>query len=371
MDALLDKRAFVGLDQCTWLFTGAESPPLEEGLNAVTAYFNNRSKGPEGRDRNAEVELDCKCKLARMMNSSVERIAFTSNTSESISMIASSIDWKPGDNVVINTLEFPSGVLPWLLLKNRGVEVRVVDHSGWQVRVEDVLKQVDERTRIVVTSHVSYQTGARFDYKKLYGQLKTTPTLLLLDVTQSLGVIEVDAGWSDYVVSSSYKWLLSTHGAGILSVNPDRIRGTKPSYVGWRSVQDMFSSNRFESFDFQEDARKYELGYPSYPTLYSLNYSAGLLAGIGAEAIERHILSLGTFLIEELKKLGYEVMTPEDPLLRAGNISFLCPDGEAVADRLRRDSVYVWGGDGRVRASLHLFNDKRDVEELISRLRQG
>ncbi len=371
MQGLIKKQSFIGLSQCTWLYSGAETPPHQDALKAVTEYFTNRSKGPEGRDKNAQVELSCKQNLARMMNSKVEQIAFMSNTSEAISMIAHSLDFKPGDNVIINTLEFPSDVLPWLLLKSKGVEVRVVQHREWQVHVEDIWEQVDDRTRLVVVSHVSYQTGARFDYKALYEKVKTTKTLFLLDATQSLGAIEVDSSYADIVVCSSYKWLLSVHGAGVLSINLNRVSEINPQYVGWRSVPDMFSPTRFESFQFFDDARKFELGYPSYPTLYSMNFSTELLESVGIDNIERHITSLGGLLIEELKQHGYEVMTPEEPHLRAGNISFLCPDGEAVADRLRKEGVYVWGGDGRIRASLHLFNDSQDIVQFIHKLTQS
>lgn len=368
MEALIDKKSFLGLDECTFLYCGAESPPHSGGLEAVKEYYANRGKGPIGREKNAEVEASCKRSVARLLGIRDDRIAFMSNSSEAISMIAQSLDLKPGDNVVINTLEFPSGVLPWLLLKAKGVEVRVVPHVHWQVQVEDTLARVDERTRLVIASHVSYQTGARFDYKSLYDQLRRTGTLFLLDATQSLGAVPVDASFADFVVCSSYKWLLSTHGLGILAVNPERVGDVAPSYVGWRSVEDMFSPTRFESFRFQDDARKFELGYPSYPTIYSLNYSTELLNAIGVENIERHILSLGGLLIEDLKWMGYEVMTPENPSLRAGNISFLCEDGEETADRLRKDGIYVWGGDGRVRASLHLYNDSLDVNRFVGKL---
>ena len=130
----------------------------------------------------------------------------------------------------------------------------------------------------------------------------------------------------------------------------------------------MFSPKRFETFDYYSDARKFETGYPSYPTLYTLDYSTRLLLDIGIERIERHILELGGQMIEALKERGYTVMTPEPPHQRAGNISVLCADGEALADELRRRRVYVWGGDGRLRASVHAFNDTNDIETFIKYL---
>jgi cysteine desulfurase/selenocysteine lyase len=368
MNALINKQSFVGLQDCTWFYNGAETPPHQGCLDAVAEYFNYRGKGPHGRDHNAEIEQACKVNLARLLNGKPSNIALLSNSSEVISMIAQSLDFDAGDNIVINDLEFPSGVLPWVLLKQKGLEVRVVKHRNWKITVEDIMAQVDERTRLVMTSHVSYLSGAKLDYRSLYAQLKKTKTLLLLDATQSLGAVSVDMNEADFVVCSSYKWLLSIHGMGILGVNPARTAEFQSRSVGWRSVRDMFGSDRFESFKFHEDARRFELGYPSFATLYATRFSTGLLLEHGSDRIENHILTLGSKVINWLLKSGYEVMTPEDPDQRAGNISVVVEEGESIARYLSKQNIYVWGGDGRFRISIHVFNDEEDINKLFKAL---
>lgn len=368
MEALIERSAFVGLDQRTWFYGGAESPPLRGMREALDAYVANRAGGPDGRKRNSEVEQACKRNIAAMLGGRPEHIAFLSNASEAISMIASSLRFQSGDNVVLNDLEFPSGVLPWLALKQAGVEVRVVPSRNWQVTVEDLLAAVDGNTRMVVTSHVSYMSGARIDYRRLYGELKKTKALLLVDATQSLGAVPVDMGEADFVVSSSYKWLMAGHGIGVLAVNPERTDRFEPRHIGWRSVEDMFSDTRFERFRFFSDARRFEGGYPSYPTLYAMKQATDLLLSVGIERIERHLLELGGELIEGMKRIGYEPMTPEKPELRAGNLSFVCADGEAISERLLQLGTYVWGGDGRLRASVHLYNNSDDAARLVGQL---
>ena len=293
-----------------------------------------------------------------------------SNSSEAISMIAVSLDLKPGDNIVINTLEFPSGVLPWLVHQAHGVEVRVVQHRDWEVSIEDIMSQVDESTRLVMTSHVSYLSGARLDCKALYQRLQQTNALLLLDVTQALGAVPVDMSHADFVVCSSYKWLLGTHGAGILAINPQRTKDFASRPIGWRSVADMLHPRRYETFTRHPDARAFELGYPSYPTIYALNFSTNLILNTGTDKVETYILELGSTLIDALKQNGYAVMTPREPKRRAGNLAFVCAEGERVAQALREEGVFVWGGDGRVRASVHAFNDQADVSKFVTALRK-
>lgn len=340
---------------------------MHEGVKqALDGYLDARSMGPKGRDVHSRIEDELRGNLASLVNGKKEQIALMSNSSEAISAIALAMCMKPGENVVVNELEFPSGVLPWLRLKEQGVEVKVVPHREWKVTAEDMLSCVDEQTRMVVVSHVSYMSGARMDYRKLYRQIRQTRALLLVDITQSLGVTPHDISQADFLVSSSYKWLLSVHGAGLLAVNPERTAHILPHAVGWRSVQNIFHAERFDSFQFLDGARKFELGYPSYPTLYVLHEMTGRLLQLGIDRIERHILELGGQFMAELRRMGFTVMTPMAEEERAGNIAFACDDGEQLANQLSEKQIYVWGGDGRVRLSVHVFNDSWDKDRFVN-----
>jgi len=364
MKALIDKKDFIGLDRCSWFFSGAETPTHRGVLEAVTEYLTVRSLGPGGRERNAEKEWSCKRNLARMLNGSPEQIALMSSSSEVISMIAQALRLQPGDNVIIHNLEFPSGVLPWLLLKKEGVEVRVVEHRHWDIEEDDIVNRIDERTKLVLTSHVSYLNGVRIDYKKLYDHVRRTNALFVLDATQSLGAFPVDLDYADLVVCSTYKWLLGVHGGGILAVNPKRGFDLQPRYIGWGSVEGRSDAEKYETFEFHGDARRFELGYPSYPTVYALEFATGLLLEVGVERISQHILALGESVLELLGTLGLTVTTPADPHRRAGNISFLCDHAERIAGELYEKGVYLMGSDGRVRISVGAFNDSEDIRRL-------
>jgi len=364
MKALIDKKDFIGLDRCSWFYSGAETPTHRGVLEAITEYLTARSLGPGGRERNAEKEWRCKQNLARMLNGSPDQIALMSSSSEIISMIAQAMRLKPGDNVIIHNLEFPSGVLPWLLLKQDGVEVRVVEHRQWDIDEEDILNQIDDRTRLVLTSHVSYLNGVRIDYQKLYERVSRTNALFVLDATQSFGAFSVDINHADLIVCSTYKWLLGVHGGGILAINPKRGFELMPRYIGWRSVRSSTGRNKFETFEFHSDARRFELGYPSYPTIYALEFTTGLLLEIGVERIAEHILKLGDSVLELLSSLGLTITTPTEPHRRAGNISFLSDDAERIASELYKQGIYLMGGDGRVRISIGAFNDSDDIRNL-------
>ena len=57
--------------------------------------------------------------VAKTINASPEEIAFTTNTSMGLSIIAASIDWKEGDRIIYPADECPSNRFVWENLKSR------------------------------------------------------------------------------------------------------------------------------------------------------------------------------------------------------------------------------------------------------------
>jgi selenocysteine lyase/cysteine desulfurase len=367
----LSKSDFFGLDEVAWLFTGAESP-LHKGVHAaVNEYLEQRTRGPQGRVFNAQIEESCRAQFAQLLGTEAQNIALLSNASEAISTIILALRLQPGENIVLHDLEYPSAVLSTLALREFGVEMRVAPHQNWQVSNDELLALVDEKTRLVVTSHVSYISGTRFDYQALHEKLQSTNALLMLDATQSLGVVPVEMRHADFVISSTYKWLLGLHGAGVLAINPQRTKNLVPILTGWRSVENVFSPRRFEIVERYADARRFELGYPAFTTIAALNFSLGVLLKCGIANIEKHILDLGEKTIAGLQEMNLQVMTPSDEKFRAGNVAFVCERGEEIAAQLAVAGVLCWGGDGRLRLSMHGFNDESDIERALNEIKKA
>ena len=159
---------------------------------------------------------------------------------------------------MINEYEHPSGYAAWLRFKKRGLEIRVVRHgSDWGMPVESIEAMCDERTVAIVASHVGYVTGLRHDLDELSEMADLRGVPILLDASHSLGVIPVDASKCAIVVSASYKWLLGPYGVGIVVWNQDRLPNFVPGVVGWRSVPNIFTDDRFDEWNLSPDARRF------------------------------------------------------------------------------------------------------------------
>lgn len=362
---LAPRSDFLGIDQMTHLYTAAECPMLRAGRAALEEYAVQKSRAEAGRAHHAEVANNCRDAIAQLLGASSDDIAFLSSASEGINAVCGLIDFQPGDNVVVNDLEFPSVSLPWLRLKARGIDVRVVRHDHWDISTAALLSAVDHRTRLLGLSQVSYVNGLRHDVEMIGAALRGTGTLFLVDATQSLGVLPVPASSADFVVSSTYKWLLGTHGLGILYWNRSRQPDVQPAEIGWYSVADTFAPDRFEHYTLKANAGRFETGYVNFPGIYVLARSVPYLQAVGIGRIAEHAWQLGDTLIAGLDELGVETMSPTTHDRRGASISFTHTRANELGRELVEKSVHVWAGDGRVRASTHLFNGENDIDRYL------
>jgi selenocysteine lyase/cysteine desulfurase len=369
--ALLGRDAFTGLDHRAYLYTGAHAPALRRVTEAIARAHEAQSLGPGGRDVLFGAEVEARAKLAAMVGRATADVGLLGDASTAWNAIARGLAWEPGDNVVLNEYEHPSVVLPFLRLKEDGLEVRVVRRGpDWDIPADAIAAACDVRTRAIAVSHVGYVTGLRHDLAELAAIADRHGIPLLVDASHALGVVPVEAEHAAIVVSASYKWLLGPYGVGIVIWNRDRLPGFRPGLVGWRSTTEIFTDDRFERVNVSDDARRFQLGAPSLSGIAGLSAALSELEALDPAAVERHALALSARAIAALEDAGLEVTTPRDPARRAGNVAFLHSDGERVAARMAELGVPVWGGDGRIRASFHVLNDGDAPAALVDALRE-
>lgn len=368
---LLERDRFHGLDATTFLYTGAHSPALHAVEEAMVAAYRQKSRGVDGRDVLFGWEERTRSALASLADRTAPEVGLLGDASTAWSSIANGWRWRPGDNVVVNEYEHPAVFAPFLRLRAEGLEVRVAARNGdWEMPAERILELCDERTVAVGLSHVGYVTGLRHDLSEIGRPLAERGIPLLVDVSHSLGVVAVDLEYASLAVSASYKWLLGPYGVGAVFWNRERLPDFRPGAVGWRSLADIFSERRFEELNWNADATRFQMGAPALADIAGLGVGAETILDIGVERVQAHALALTAEAMRGLEALGLDVLTPSPAARRAGNVAFVHPDGEGVSRRLAAQDVLVWGGDGRVRASFHVMNDRRDVQILLDAVAQ-
>lgn len=387
--SLLPKTAFVGLAEPgapAHLATGGEAPYMRRHAGALARFAEDKSGGMAGRERLFATYRRCKARLGQLLDVDADDIALLPSSSHAVHLLRYGLDWRPGDNVVVADVEYPSLIYPWPELAAQGVELRIVRRQpgSWEIPAARFAEAVDGRTRALLVSQVSYLTGERYDLAELAriahaaGGAEGRPRALLgVDATHAAGVVPVAARHADILWSSCYKWLLGVHGLAVCYLNPEVWGERTPPFPSSHSARSTRDVDNPERFSFQPGAARFETGNPPFIAIYVLDSALEVLLEIGSERIERHALALSGRVREALAARGYTLMTPaevgaggaaERLPRRAGNICVAVPDPAALAARLAERGVQVWSGDGRVRISTHLFNDDADVDRLRAAL---
>ncbi len=365
------KSLFPRAQEVSYLDTAAEGLPPATAQHALDAYWAAKNRGTPGRQRLFAEQRETERTAARLLGVSPENVVLLANTSEALNLLANSLVWESGDEVLITDLEFPSNVLVWLRLKKLGVRVEVIRATNGIVRLEDFTSRLSRRTRVVSVSQVSYKTGTQLPFLPALAQeVHRAGALFCVDATQALGRVPVAVEGTDYLAASSYKWLLGTHGVSLVYVAPSLRERLDPSTAGWYSVDDLFRPDRFETFTYKTGAGRLQPGMPNFPAYFTLRAGVECLLAVGIERLDRELRPVVAGLREGLHSLRLPLLTPEAPEFASGIVSFAHDRCKEVAAALEQRDVVVWGGDGRVRVSVHLYNDIEDTQRCLAALKE-
>lgn len=361
-----DKSKFPRAQEVAYLDTAAEGLPPADSEEALASYYRDKALGTPGRERLYEADNATRCAAARLLEASGEDVVLLANASEALNLLVNSTPWRPGDEVLISDLEFPSNVLAWRRMREQGVEVRVIPSTSGALTLEQFVASINSRTRVVSVSQVSYKTGTQIPFMAaLAREAHRAGALFCVDATQALGRMPVSIEGVDYLVASSYKWLLGVHGLAVVYLSPELRERMVPGTLGWYSVREIFTPERFESYEYKPGAERLASGMPNFPAIYVLRRSLEYLLGIGPRLLDAALQPLVTRARDGLAALGLDVLTPPEPEYASGIVSFLHPLAEKIGQVLDREGVIVWAGDGRLRASVHVYNDAEDISRFL------
>ncbi len=308
-------------------------------------------------------------RLGRLMNVPAAQVALLTNLAEAMAIVANGLPWSVGDEVVIPEQEFSSLVYPWLNLERHGVRVVFVPKSGPVTDLDRIAAAISPRTRVVAVSHVEFQNGFRHDMDALGGLCADKGVLLAVDVTQSLGVLPVDArAWrADVVATHGYKWLMAMHGIAGLYVSEAAMARIHPTVPGRSSVTGGFESLDF-ALDWYPDARRYQSGGPNWLGAAAVATSLGLTEDVGIDRASAQAIAVAEAVLDGLLSLPVTVTSDSRPKHQSQIVSFTT--GSIEADKAivaagRDTGVYLGRRGMGVRIAAHYWNSIADAERLL------
>ncbi len=353
----------------TYLNHAAISPLSKPVTDSVVKYLNNRSSNSiDNFDFLTEQLFSTKEKLARLFGTVPERIAFVDNTSDGLNILANGLDWKTGDRILLNTMEFPSNVYPFMNLERRGVEIDFIEPYNNTIPLEKIMPAVTPRTRLISISHVQYLNGFLTDLEALGAFCRKHGIIFSVDVIQSAGAapIDVDKTKIDFLASGSHKWLMGPEGVGFIYLTEEMQSRITQAYVGWTSVSNYFERMRDFKLELDPTARRYENGMLNSAGIIGLGASLDVLFDVGIESIREHILDLTDHLIAQLDERDITYITPSDRSERSGIVSFKPVDTEALVQVMTERKVHTAVRGECVRVSPHFYNTIEEIDILVN-----
>ncbi|MEV5842372.1 aminotransferase class V-fold PLP-dependent enzyme [Streptomyces sp. NPDC051985] len=338
------------------------------GATGTQAYF----------DRYAQLMVEPRQAAARLYGARPDTIAIITSVSEAISQLAWWRRPRRGENVVLIDNDCSATTYPWLrVAQDTGAEIRFVksDPEFGTVDIAEIERLVDRHTAAVCLSHVHWETGQRFDLLRLSALARAHGALFVVDAMHSTGVLsftQSELDGIDLMVAGSFKWLCGYAGAGVAYLNPLIIPEFQPILVGSRTgdPEPPFDGIDATRIRLPDDARRLEYGSSVAVPRVAFSAAAKFATDLGIDTITAHVQALGSRLIKGLNTLDGRVVTPENPVERAGIVSVTFPGrdmrkiyrallGEGVATLLRANNI---------RFSPHHFNGERDIDGAVEAL---
>ena len=377
MDIQKIRDYFPQLKNVLYFNTGTSGPLPLPVINEIKRFLHMAELEGHASSLlwNEKMSLNLRKKTADFLKVKEEEICFTQSTSHGLGIIFAGIDWKKDDEILVVYPEYISGMLNCQNVEKRyGVNLRIVETDKYcRISEENIIKEINENTRLILLSHIAFHNGQRVDVKKIIKAAERKDILTLVDGAQTAGAIELKIKEinPDFYVLPVQKWLLGEEGLGVLYIKDISIDKIKSSMMGYESVES-FSPD--EGFTFHKGAQRFEMATIGHATYFAFSAALDFYRMIGEETIFSRIERLTDYLKKKLSDEGIKVITPMEYKNSGGLVSFMIEginNEETVKELYEKKKIIIRSISipKCLRASVHYFNTEDEIDRLVEALR--
>ena len=384
----------VNKKRLVYLDSGATSQKPKAVINEVKRFYEeynaNVHRGLHSLSEIATREYEgARMKVAQFINAQSKEIIFVRNTTEAINLAAHSFAkprLKKGDVILLTEMEHHSNIVPWqLIAKETGAALEYVpiDNEG-KLDLSAAERMLKRKPKMFAFAHVSNVLGTINPVKWLVETAHANDAPVLVDGAQSAPHMSVDVKdiGCDFFAFSGHKMFGPT-GVGVLYGKKEHLQAMEPLFGGG----DMIKEVGFKGSTWNDLPWKFEAGASKIADVIGLGAAVDYINKLGMGKIKGHNSILVKYALERLKKIdSVRVYGPRSPEERCGAVSFNLGDMHAhdVATVLDEEGVCVRSGhhcamplmeklgiSSAVRASVHVYNTKKDVDALITAIKKA
>jgi len=316
---------------------------------------------------------DVRVEFARLINAKSKEIAVTFCASTALSSIASALDYRNKNEILVTDMDFPTNYYVWKAHEKHGARTRLIrSKDGISIPINEFEKVINKNTLMVSTSHVFSFSGFMQDLHALSDICRERDVLLAVDAYQSAGTIPIDVRdvQIDILISGSVKWLLGGPGIAFLYVREDLIEEFKPSCTGWLASQNPFEF-KSDTFIYSSTASRFQLGTPPVPNAYAAKAGIELIREVKPDKIRKRTIDLTQNIIEKAQTANIEIRSPLNPDERGSIVILRVPSAYESYKTLIAKGIITSYRAGGIRIAPHFFNNEEDIERLFQIISGG
>jgi cysteine desulfurase / selenocysteine lyase len=315
-------------------------------------------------------------------------IIFTSGTTESINLVANGFAslLQKDDEIIVSALEHHSNIVPWqMLCEQTGAILKVIpmNYSG-ELIMEDYLKLLSSKTKIVICNHVSNALGTINPIQFIIEKAHQVGAAVLIDGAQAVPHLKPDVQTlnCDFYVASAHKMCGPT-GVGMLYGKEEWLKKLPP----YKGGGEMIATVTFEKTTYAELPHKFEAGTPNICGGIAFGTAIDYMNQIGFDAIAQHEKKLLEYAtqqlleIENLEIYGVKDLTKKEAVI-SFNIKGIHPyDIGTIVDKLgiavrtghhcAQPIMDFYKIPGTIRASFAFYNTKEEIDIFVQALQKA
>jgi selenocysteine lyase/cysteine desulfurase len=365
----------------TYLDAGSVHPLSLGAKSALENYLRYRTLDRAAPTLNmSDVEARVLQEFATLVGASADELSFIQSTTMGENLVLQALDLpRAGGRIVTDVLHFFGSFYTYGEMQKAGVDVVSLRMTkDGRIDMNEMAAAINARTKLVSISLVSTINGFEHDLKRICDLAHAHGAYVYADIVHAAGAVPLDlhASGVDFAATSSYKWLMGDFGLGFLYVRKATQDKLRRPWWGYHQVAS-FDTHVFP-YDAPGDevatytsapnaAGRFAMGTISWTGLVHLEHSLAWLNRVGVAAIQSWRQPMVDALQRELRRRGYEPLTPADS--KTPLVAFALKDARAkLAQRMSDANVRITISRHRFRFSIAVFNDMNDVDKALEAL---
>jgi len=363
----------------TWLNVASEGPLPKAAVEALEEAIKWK-KSPHLLTiaKFQQVPVELKKAIARLINVDWHDVILGNSATYGLHLLSNGLEFKAGDEIILLQNDFPTDILPWLSLKQKGVVVHQLKAQHQVLSPQEIEKAINRRTKLVCLPYIHSFIGFKEDIAAIGRLCRSQGVLCVVNLSQAAGAIEIDLSqWEvDAVVCAGYKWLLGPYGTGFCWIRKEVQENLNYAQNYWISLMDEASLNSEGPINLKDDhtARRYDVfGTANFFNYVPWQASIEYLLKVGLDNVNKHNQILVNKIVDGLEQERFDLISPRSQNERTNIVVFSHKDAKQnpyLFEFLKSKGFYLALWRNKLRVSPHIYNTLQEMESLLKTLEQ-